>query len=485
MPHRHHRSRPRVLVLFGLLVATLLGLATPAHATDDELVDAYRSAFGPPGLAAAVIDGSGVQTILRGTDGNGRPVTGRTRFRLASLSKSITATAVMLLVDRGRFTLDDPVVKVLPEFRLADPRYPAITVRQLLSHTSGLSVSTNDEYALPPPRTAQDVVARLADKRLAYGPGTTHDYHNTNFSVAARIVEVVSGVSFEEFLQRELFGPLGMTDTSTTLLCDDAAPGLATGHVVIAGLAIPAPEMPGSCVGNGGVISTLDDMVRWLRFHQGTLGSDLLSASALVELHRPQPAGRGYALGWQERPVFEGGPPTLVAHGGSLATWTTDMAFDPATGQGVVVLTNGASGAPGLLTVNLFAARTGAPASPMSNPLNAISLVLLGLTLVATGLLVATIIRAPRWAARRRSSPRPRVVLRLVPLAVVTVAGLFLPALIGIQGGAFNLQYWVVVAWLLPPLALFSSVCLLLGAVALARRLWCWSRTRRAAARVR
>jgi len=483
VPHRHHHSRPYVLVLFGgLFVALLLGLTTPARASDDQLVDDYRSAFGPPGLAAAVIDSSGVETILRGHDGEGNPVTPRTRFRLASLSKSMTATAVMLLVDRDRFTLDDPVAKVLPEFRLDDPRYPTITVRQLLSHTSGLSVSTNDEYALPPPGTAQEVVARLADKRLAYEPGTTYDYHNTNFSIAARIVEVVSGMSFEDFLQRELFGPLGMTDTSTTEFCQDTAPGLAEGFVVIAGLAVRLPEMPGSCVGNGGAISTLDDMVRWMRFNQGTLGTELLSPGALAELHRPQPGARGYALGWEERPVAEGAPPTLISHGGSLATWSTDMAFAPATGEAVIVLTNGGSGAPGLLTINLIAARTGAPVTGMSNPLATVNLVLLGLSIVAAAALVLTIVRAPRWAARRRAARRPLVALRLVPLAVVTVAGLLLPALIGIQGGAFNLQYWVVVTWLLPMLAIFSALCCLLGITALGRRLWSWFRSRPAPA---
>lgn len=471
----------------GLLAAVLLGLAPPAHAapahlTDDQLVDDYRSAFGPPGLAAAVIDNSGVETIVRGRDGAGNPVTPRTRFRIASMSKSITATAIMLLVDRGRISLDDPVVKVLPQFRLADPRYPTITVRQLLSHTSGLSVSTNDEYALPPPRTAEEVVSRLADKRLAYQPGTTFDYHNTNFSVAARIVEVVSGTAFEEFLQRELFRPLGMNDTSTTLLCDDAAPGLASGYVVVPGLAVPAPEMPGSCVGNGGAISTLEDMVRWVRFQQGAFGAGLLSTASRTEMHRPQPAARGYALGWEERPVAEGAPPTLVSHSGSLATWSTDMAISPATGQAVIVLTNGGSGAPGLLTINLIASRTNAPATPMGNPLTTVNLVLIVLSVLAAALLVVAIVRAPHWAARRRAARRPRVVLRLVPLAVVTVAGLILPALIGIQGGAFNLQYWVVVAWLLPLLAVFSSVCCLLGGAALGRRLWSWSRVSRPAA---
>lgn len=123
---------PRVtsLIVFGgVLVAVLLGWTAPAHATGERLVDDYRSVYGTPGVAAAVIDGSSVETIVRGRDGDGNAVTLRTPFRIASLSKSITATAIMLLTDR--FSVDDPVVKVLPEFKMADPRYTMITERSL------------------------------------------------------------------------------------------------------------------------------------------------------------------------------------------------------------------------------------------------------------------------------------------------------------------------------------------------------------------
>ncbi|WP_231509830.1 serine hydrolase domain-containing protein [Streptosporangium roseum] len=128
--HFLHLRFPRVtslLILGGVLVAVLLGWTAPAHATGERLVDDYRSAYGTPGVAAAVIDGSSVETIVRGRDGDGNAVTPRTPFRIASLSKSMTATAIMLLTDR--FSVDDPVVKVLPEFKMADPRYTKITVR--------------------------------------------------------------------------------------------------------------------------------------------------------------------------------------------------------------------------------------------------------------------------------------------------------------------------------------------------------------------
>ncbi|WP_242675954.1 serine hydrolase [Streptosporangium minutum] len=116
---------PLVISLF--VLAVLLGWSAPAHATGERLVDDYRSVYGTPGVAAAVIDGSSVETTVGGRDGDGNAVTPRTRFRTAPLSKSMTATAIMLLTDR--FSPDDPVIKVLPEFKTADPRYTKITVR--------------------------------------------------------------------------------------------------------------------------------------------------------------------------------------------------------------------------------------------------------------------------------------------------------------------------------------------------------------------
>ncbi|MFC7109522.1 histidine kinase [Nonomuraea rubra] len=164
-----------------------------------------------------------------------------------------------------------------------------------------------------------------------------------------------------------------------------------------------------------------------------------------------------------------------IGHGGTLATWTGDMVFSPAKGVAAIVLTNSV-GDPALLTANLLAGRLGVPATPMSNPLTVVNAVLLGLTAGMSALLVTAAVRARRWVARRRASRRPWLVPRLLPLAVVTVLGVLLPALMGVQAGVFSFQYWIVTAWLLPLLVLFSLTCCVLGTVALARRLWCLRR---------
>ncbi|MFE3457459.1 serine hydrolase domain-containing protein [Nocardiopsis aegyptia] len=463
-----------------LTAVALLCAPLPAHAdaSGGGLVDDYRAAYDNPGVAAAVIDGDSVETMVRGNDGDGAAVTPDTRFRVASMSKSMTAASVMLLVERGELDLDDPVAAVLPGFTMDDPRYRDITVRHLLSHTSGLSIRTNNEYAFPPPRSAAEVVEGLADKALVTDPGARYEYHNTNFAVAARIVEVRSGKPFNAFMDSELFDPLGMDGTTATEGCSDPVPGLASGHEVVLGLAFAVPEMPGACVGNGGVVSSLNDMVRWVRFNQGTLGVDLLSAESLAEMHTAQPGADGYGLGWEVRSDQEWASEPLVGHGGTLATWTGDMVLAPGTGEAAIVLGNGI-GAPLLLSTNLLAERNGAETASMSNPLTVVNAVLLGLILLAGALLGSTVVRARRWALRHRRTRRLHVVLRLVPLALVTVVGALLPTLIGVQGGSLSFHYWIIATWMLPLLSLLSLVCLSLGTAALARRILLHGKARR------
>jgi len=189
------------------------------------------------------------------------------------------------------------------------------------------------------------------------------------------------------------------------------------------------------------------------------------------------PRAGDYALGWQARPVTAGAAPSLIGHGGTLATWTGDMVFAPKTGKGAIVLTNSV-GAPSQLSTNLLAERIGAPMTPMSNPLTLVNAVLLGLTVVLAALLVTAAVRARRWASRRRAARHPLLFLRLVPLALVMVVGALLPA-VGptlLSGATASFDYWIVVAWLLPLLAFLCLSCGVLGAVALGRRLWCLRR---------
>lgn len=479
-----HRPAGRLLGVILLLALTLLSSSTvpPAAADAGAELDRYRVVHDTPGVAVAVFDDDGVEVRTSGRDGAGSPVTAQTRFRVGSVSKSVTATAVMLLVERGAFALDDPVADTLTEFTLRDERFRQITVRQLLSHTSGLSLQTNDEYALPAPGSAQEAVRRIRTATLVAAPGERFEYHNTNYAIAARLVEVASGRSFSQFVNEEVFGPLGMADSVSTDGCADVAPGLDRGYLVVLGISVAAPEMPGMCVGSGGVVSTVEDMATWAQFHRGRADVALLSPDSLAELHRPQPGAGSYALGWQRDPVSPGSPVTVTRHGGTLTTWTTEVMLDPERG-GVVVLTNSV-GSPGELATNLIADRLGVPRVEYSNPYQVINLVLLGLALLATALLVLTIARAGRWADRRRaaqaSGRRALVLPRLVPLSGLAVLGALLPMLaFGLPAGPLRLSSWVVTIWLLPLLALLATVCAALGSAAVISRVLAYRRAGR------
>lgn len=465
----------RLLLAFGLISALVFG-ATPATAQvvqpggAEEAVRDYAHTFATPGVAAAVVTPGAVDTVVSGRDGSGAAITPQTRFRIASMSKSMTATAIMLLVQDGVLALTDPVVERLPEFSMADPRHTEITIRQLLSHTSGLSLAVNDEFALPAPRTTAAVVAELADRRLAAAPGSRFEYHNTNYSLAARIVEVASGRPFDEFLRTRLFEPLGMHATTSRDACDAAVDGLPQGYSVVLGFAYPMPEMPGRCGGNGGVVSTLDDMVRWIRFNQGVIGTHVLRSDLLDELHTVSEGAAPFALGWQRREPSDGLSTEVVFHGGTMATFTGSMGFAPSTGTGAVVLTNGV-GSPGELVTALIADVDGGSSSPFEDPLNTVNAILFALCILSAVLLTLTVLRSTRWAVRRRAARHPRLLLRLVPLMAVVLLGVFVPLLHGLLGGTINWQYWVIDVWLFPLLALLGLLLVVGGVSALVSRI--------------
>ncbi|OYW74154.1 MAG: hypothetical protein B7Z37_18845 [Verrucomicrobia bacterium 12-59-8] len=142
-------------------------------------------------------------------------------FWIASMSKSLTGTALMMLVDEGKVSLDDPVEKYLPEFKgqqikdadgiLHPPKHP-ITVREVMCHTSGLVLA--NENTLKKSQSLQEDVAAIAAFPLRQEPGTKYEYNNCGIDTGGRIIEVVSGVSYADFMQKRLFDPLGMKDTT-------------------------------------------------------------------------------------------------------------------------------------------------------------------------------------------------------------------------------------------------------------------------------
>jgi CubicO group peptidase (beta-lactamase class C family) len=295
-------------------------------------------------------------------------MTPETLFWIASMTKPITAVAVLMLQDEGKLHASDPVAKHLPEFAaLKTPSgQPAnLTITQLLTHTSGLGEASRAEAQQA--KTLADLVPLWLAAPMQYEPGAKWSYSQSSINAAARIVEVVSGLSFDAFLQERLFGPLGMTDT-TFYPTDAQRARLVTAYAKDkesgALAAVPPRDDFGTRdrppLGNGGLFSTAPD---YARFCQMLLGGgtfadrQYLSADAMKLLATPQtgdlPTGffqndtyeqRGANYGWGLgtcvlRTPHEGVAAMLSAgsfgHGGA---WGTQAWMDPVKGVAYVLM---------------------------------------------------------------------------------------------------------------------------------------------------
>jgi CubicO group peptidase (beta-lactamase class C family) len=278
-------------------------------------------------------------------------------FWIASQSKPITATAFMMLVDEGKVSLDDPVEKCLPEFKgqqlavteggqkqLRAPRHP-ITVREILSHTSGLPFSTPKERPTLDRLPLRDAVKSYAEAELLFEPGSKYQYSNAGINTAGRIIEVISGMPYEEFLQKRLFGPLGMKDSTfwpseeqLTRLAKSYKPNAAKTDLeetTITQLKYPLNDRSDRYpVPAGGLFSTATDVGRFCQMvlNGGELeGRRYLSEKAVREMtsrQTPEGVKENYGLGWAT-----GG--ATFGHGGAYAT---NMTIDPKRGRVMVFL---------------------------------------------------------------------------------------------------------------------------------------------------
>jgi CubicO group peptidase (beta-lactamase class C family) len=279
----------------------------------------------------------------------------RALFWIASMSKPITAAALMLLVDEGKVRLDDPVEKYLPEFKglwlaaernkehvlLRHPKRP-VTVRDLLRHTSGLPFASALERPTLDRLPLRVAAGSYAMTPLEYEPGSKYQYSNAGINTAGRIIEVVGGMPYEEFLQKRLFDPLGMKDTTfwpnaeqLKRLPKSYRPNAKGDDLVetnIGQLTYPLNDRKRQPMPAGGLFSTAEDVGRFCRMMLGGgvfEGKRHLSEAAVKEMTTRQ-TGEGikesYGLGWSTG----GGS---FGHGGAFAT---NMTVD--AGRGLITV---------------------------------------------------------------------------------------------------------------------------------------------------
>ncbi len=274
------------------------------------------------------------------------PMQADTLFWIASMTKPITGAAVMMLQDEGKLSIDDPVSKYLPELahlKTRDGVEHAVTLRHLLTHTSGMGEISPEEGGAC--RTLADAVARYATKTLQFAPGSRWAYCQSSINTAARVVEVVSGQTFPEFLQARLFGPLGMKDT-TFYPTPEQEKRLAKSYA-----RTPAGELQETPnfllmgkrasdrdrfpMANGGLFSTAADYALFARMvlNGGRLyGKQYLKPASVALMTTVQTAelqtgftpGNGWGLGWcvirEPQGVTATLSPGTYGHGGAYGT---------------------------------------------------------------------------------------------------------------------------------------------------------------------
>ncbi len=270
------------------------------------------------------------------------PATTQTRYQLASLSKSITAAALLLLEQDGKLSLDDHVARWLPDLTQAD----RVTVRELLEHTAGYPDHYPQTYPAGPrtrPTTPDTILAEWAHHPLLFTPGKDFHYSNLNYVIAGRIAEKVAGEPLFAYLRKRMFGPLGMASTMDLDEITPASPDVATGyarHALAPRQAAPA-EGRGWSFGAGQVVTTATDLARWDEaFLAGTL---LMPAQAREEVSAPQLASgqqSEYALGLY---VSQTGGRTIYSHVGQGLGFLAVNRIYPSERAAVVVLTNDSS----------------------------------------------------------------------------------------------------------------------------------------------
>ncbi|MDA0564250.1 beta-lactamase family protein [Streptomonospora sp. S1-112] len=460
----------------------------PAHADTAEAVAArmdryaerYVADTGLPGAAVAVTRGEEVVlTAGYGRAADGTELTADTPMRVASLSKSFTALAVMQLVEAGEVDLDQPVRRYLPEFRIADPRGADITVRQLLDQTSGMSDRTFPEATSPQPDTLREAVARLRAVELEADPGTDWNYHNPNYHVAARLVEVVSGLEFDAYMEREVFAPAGMDDTVAAPSTGAPVPGLAEGFIRAYGTSVAVPEPDQFAVGSGGIVSTAEDMAEWMVVQnsggRASTGERLLSAEGIAETHTASANEGRSALGWMRRTPEAGDHTRLpqVWHGGMLSTYSSYQFLVPETGYGVAVLFNSGMTLTeedtARLADGLLALAEGRTPPEGGSTLWRTDAVFGVLTAVVAALGVRGTLRGGTWAARRLRRPRWRAFVRLLPYLVPPgLLAVFQPLADTVMGGRD--ASWLTRFYAVPAELLFlATAALACAAVVVAR----------------
>jgi CubicO group peptidase (beta-lactamase class C family) len=299
-----------------------------------------------PGLAVGVwhdgneqVAGFGVTSVE-----NPLPVTPDTLFQVGSISKTFTATALMMLWEVGKVDLDTPIRAYLPDFRLSDEDVAKrVTIKHLLTHTGGWLGDYFNDFGY-----GDDALAKMLNE-IAQLPqftplGEVWSYCNTGFNIAGRIIEVITRQTYEAAIKEMILDPLGMSMTFY-FPHDVLTHRFAVGHAITDRVARVARPWPIGRAGHpvGGVISTVVDLLKYARFHMSD-GAGLLRPETIKLMQTPIVTGSGldaFGLSWFITPI---GDVHVLRHGGATHGFTADFTIVPSKQFAITTLTNSDEG---------------------------------------------------------------------------------------------------------------------------------------------
>jgi CubicO group peptidase (beta-lactamase class C family) len=281
------------------------------------------------------------------------PNTPETKFRLGSITKQFTAMAIMILQERGKLAVEDPIGKYFDD---APKAWEGVTIHHLLTHTAGVHSYTSDpEYVkrMAHPETVKSMIARFRDRPLDFKPGEKFQYSNSGYFLLGAIIEKVSGQSYEAFLKEAIFEPLGMKDTGydhpSTILAHRASGYTRKGDVLenAAYLDMAQPYAAGS------LYSTTLDLAKW---DQALRDGALIAQESMTRMFTPEK--NDYAYGWS---VTTRSGRNEIGHGGGINGFATEIVRYPDQKVCVVVLCNVLPANPGKVARDLAAITFGEP----------------------------------------------------------------------------------------------------------------------------
>jgi D-alanyl-D-alanine carboxypeptidase len=325
---------------YALLFASLLCGQDGAlsSALDDRISAALRSS-GAPSVSVAVVQHGEIvyaKAFGQANIAENRPADASTRYAIGSVSKQFTSAALLLLAEHGKISLDDKVAKYFPDLT----RAREVTIRELLSHTSGYEDYAPQDYIIPDwtrPITPAEILNQWAKKPLNFDPGTRWQYSNTNYVIAGQIFEKVAGQPLVAFLREKIFQPLGMS-TPGEITDHEPADASAYTRYALGPPRLVAREGPGWMFAAGELAMTPSDLARWdIAFLEMKILSARSYREFTSEVKLKNRKETHYALGLS---LGELNGTPMISHTGEVSGFLTSNAVFPAKGVGVVVCSN-------------------------------------------------------------------------------------------------------------------------------------------------